>query len=223
MPHFFNVRIDAIDRVCETPNTCPICHHKITIPSPHQTNVLGKEVQALFQCPNNDCRNFFIAYYELDAKEKMDLVSYKPSKVVLDDIPDSVRKISPTFPSIFAEAAEARAQGLEQIAGPGYRKAFEFLIKDYAKTKSESDQHPLIEKAFSGEVISKYVGDIRIQTVGKRALWLGNDETHYLRKWQKHDIEDLINLIKLTIGWIEIEQLSAAYTEEIPEEPSKNP
>ena len=106
--------------------------------------------------------------------------------------------------------------GLTQIAGPGYRKAFEFLVKDYAKSLKPDDSER-IEKLFSGNVVNEFITDPRIQAVAKRALWIGNDEIHYLRKWVAHDIDDLITLIKLAINWVEIERLSQSYTEEMPE------
>ncbi len=120
------------------------------------------------------------------------------------------------FISIFREAEEASQLGLKQIAGPGYRKAFEFLIKDYAKSLSP-DKTEEIEKKFSGAVVAEFIKDARIQAVAKRCLWLGNDETHYLRKWTEHDIEDLVTLIKLTTNWIEIEHLSKEYVQNMPE------
>ncbi len=91
------------------------------------------------------------------------------------------------------------------------------MIKDYAKSRSSSDEEKLaIEKAFSGKVVQDHISDPRIQAVAERALWLGNDESHYLRKWTSHDIEDLITLIGLAVRWIEIEQLSQAYTDDMP-------
>jgi hypothetical protein len=120
------------------------------------------------------------------------------------------------FISVFQEAEEAAQIGLAQIAGPGYRKSFEFLIKDYAKSLSP-DKSEQIEKAFAGTVVTDYVTDPRIQGVAKRTLWLGNDETHYLRKWTSHDIGDLITLIRLTVNWIEIDQLTTHYSEGMPE------
>ncbi len=103
-----------------------------------------------------------------------------------------------------------------RIAGPGYRKAFEFLIKDYAKSLTP-DKEKDIEKKFSGVVVSEYIQDARIQAVAKRCLWLGNDETHYLRRWTDHDVGDLVTLIKLTANWIEIEHLSKSYVEQMPD------
>ena len=45
----------------------------------------------------------------------------------------------------------------------------------------------------------------------KRAVWLGNDETHYVRKWEDKDISDLKRLIKLTVNWIENNLLTQDY------------
>ena len=41
--------------------------------------------------------------------------------------------------------------------------------------------------------------------VAKRAVWLGNDETHYVRVWADKDVNNLKHLIDLTIRWIENE------------------
>ncbi len=48
-----------------------------------------------------------------------------------------------------------------------------------------------------------YVDNENIKQRAKRAVWLGNDETHYVRTWIDKDIKDLKLLIKLTVGWIE--------------------
>ncbi len=114
------------------------------------------------------------------------------------------------------ESAEAFQLRLRQVAGPGYRKAFEFLIKDYAKSNAQHKATE-IEAMFSGNVVKEFVSDLRIQAVAKRCLWLGNDETHYMRKWTDHDIHDLVTLIKLTSKWIEIEQLSQSYMDSMPD------
>jgi len=143
----------------------------------------------------------------------------EPPKLSQLALPDFVGEISRDFLSIYREAVEAKERGLAQIAGPGYRKAFEFLIKDYAKSKSQPEEFENIEKLQASPVVSNYISDSRVQAVAKRALWLGNDETHYLRKWGDRDITDLVTLTKLAIEWIDIERQSAAYIEEMPEAP----
>lgn len=44
-----------------------------------------------------------------------------------------------------------------------------------------------------------------IKNVAKRAAWLGNDETHYVRKWASKDVTNLKQLIELVVRWIENE------------------
>ena len=41
------------------------------------------------------------------------------------------------------------------------------------------------------QVISRYIDDSNIKNVAKRAVWLGNDETHYIRKWEDKDLSFL--------------------------------
>jgi hypothetical protein len=197
------------------PDECPICHHHgetsviRTYEMPDKT-----EVQIVFQCAYSGCKCFFIGYY--GPKPDKNLKILKPQKPKVSDFPEIVRELSSDFFEIFKEAEEAYQLGMKQIAGPGYRKAFEFLIKDYAKSLKPSDSDN-IEKSFSGKVINDYVSDPRIQIVANRALWLGNDESHYLKKWEEQNINDLIILIKLSINWIENERITESYRKKMPE------
>jgi hypothetical protein len=208
-----NIAVDNMGYPVEYPDKCPICHHYGDM-ALRSTHSLPGGVETLFECPFQDCRCYFIGYY--GPRPQKELKGLKPQKPEVANIPEAIAEISPNFVGVYLEAQEARHLGLEQICGPGFRKAFEFLIKDYAKSKSPGKAAE-IENAFSGSVIHDFVEDPRIQAVAKRALWLGNDETHYLRKWARHDVDDLLVLISLTIHWIEIEQLSEKYRVEMPE------
>jgi hypothetical protein len=102
--------------------------------------------------------------------------------------------------------------GLDDVFGMALRKAFEFLIKDYCISK-HPDKEETIKDTFLGTVIKNYVSDTNIKICAERATWLGNDETHYERRWTGHDVKDLHTLIKLTLNWISNEQLTASYLE----------
>jgi hypothetical protein len=121
---------------------------------------------------------------------------------------DSIREVSPTFCSIYNESFRAEQLGLMQICGVGYRKSLEFLIKDYLKKK-----HPgkvaEIENKFLGRCIKEDIADANVKAVAERATWLGNDETHYVRKWVDKDLTDLKKLIDLTLHWMAAEELTA--------------
>ena len=74
----------------------------------------------------------------------------------------------------------------------------------------------IIETKMLGECIEKYVDDPRIKEVSKRATWLGNDETHYQRRWIEKDLKDLKLMIKLVLHWIEAEYLTAEALRSMP-------
>ena len=103
-----------------------------------------------------------------------------------------------------------------EICGVGYRKAIEFLIKDYTIGKDPASRIT-IEKKMLMVCINDYVDDNRIKSVAKRAVWLGNDETHYVKKWAGKNLGDLKKLIDLTVHWIEMEKLSESFEADMPD------
>ena len=208
----------------DLPNTCPHCKRLtpfMFIGSNY--NKQTRYVESIIRCDYKNCLGFILAYYKTNAAWGI-LQHTEPPLYEGVELPDFAEEISHNFISIFREATEAKARGLEQIAGAGFRKACEFLVKDYAKSlifETDEDEklrkEQQIEKKFVGKVVEEFITDPRVQKVAKRAFWLGNDETHYLRKWTDKDINDLIILIKLTLDWIEIERLSSKYEDEMPE------
>ena len=117
---------------------------------------------------------------------------------------------------IYNQAFSAEQYNLTEICGVGYRKALEFLIKDYLIINNP-DETEKIQKKLLGSCISEYIDNTRLKSVAKRAVWLGNDETHYIRKWETKDLQDLKKLIELTLHWIEMETLSESLESEMPE------
>jgi hypothetical protein len=105
--------------------------------------------------------------------------------------------------------------GLDEIAGGGFRKALEFLVKDYCIRK-HPDQTDKIKRTFLGTCIKEFATDANVKKCAERAAWLGNNETHYIKVWSGHDVEDLKRLIKLTVNWISNELLTEQYFSEMP-------
>ena len=52
--------------------------------------------------------------------------------------------------------------------------------------------------------------------MAERAIWLGNDETHYVRVWEAQSLADLKKLISLTLHWIEMEELTNSFEVNMP-------
>lgn len=107
-------------------------------------------------------------------------------------------------------------QHRRQICGMGYRKALEFLIKDYLISLKPDDADK-IKKTALGKCIDD-INNPNIKELARRATWLGNRETHYIRKWDGKDIHDLKNLIDLTCSYIVAECKAKKYLQEMPEE-----
>lgn len=191
---------------------CPYCEEKvlfINICDIHDRN----DHHTVLQCPN--CRNISVQkWYDCGLNDEiydgdMFLFPHIPKKRKFDNI---IVNISSFFCEIYNQAEAAEAYGLNQIAGIGYRKAMEFLIKDYAKIKFP-DKEESIKKKSLAACIESYVLEPRLKAMAKGAIWLGNDETHYERKWVDKDINDLKTLIDLTLHWINYETLTEQYKE----------
>lgn len=199
------------------PSDCPFCHKKI-IPSCLFGHIHSNILDLTVVCPNQDCNRSFIAYYEYNKQlghyNYSDITSI--GNLIGKEFSEVINIISPNFILIYNQAYVAEQQNLTEICGVGYRKALEYLIKDYIITNKPYEKEK-VEKKLLSSCISEYVDDNRIKTVSKRAVWLGNDETHYVRKWEGKNLEDLKKLIDLTIHWIEMEILTRDFEEEMPE------
>ena len=129
---------------------------------------------------------------------------------------ERVAKSFPRFISIYGQATEAEGRGLHELSGVGYRKALEFLIKDYLTQKHPQDAE-VIATIFLGKCIENYIDDDRIRVPASRAAWLGNDHAHYIQKWEDPERELLKRLLELVVYWVSAELESKQLLEDMPE------
>lgn len=191
----------AIETIQNTPIACPHC--KMTmIPKYIFMDNDERRGQSVFcRCTNPSCNHTFIAEYVSNHFSRVE-PNYGLDKMKFSS---RIEKVSPYFCEIYNQAYAAQQMNLMQICGVGYRKALEFLIKDYIIANISKDQSKVesIKAKRLGKCIEDDVADERIKQVAKRATWIGNDETHYVRIWEEKDVGDLVALINLTIFWIE--------------------
>ena len=199
------------------PDRCPFCHNAVT-PEALFSSVGDGTLDVFFKCPNQKCSSAFIGYYKnnhpIDYTYRF-LGKTSQGYLKEKEFHETVTTISPDFVNIYNEAYQAEQQDLLEICGVGYRKALEFLIKDYIIHKKPDDKAK-VEKKQLGPCITEYVDDSKIKSVASRAVWVGNDETHYIRRWEGKDLNDLKKLIDLTIHWIEAEVITKSFEEEMP-------
>lgn len=206
------------------PDTCPLCHYGI---EPRYQGLaylsegLDGRLELIFQCPRRKCLAFFISRYFQTPGLAGSGYFYRyrgsfPAEPLTQEFSKHITEISPMFCEIFNQSQNAERRGWKLIAGPGYRKALEFLVKDYLCRLRSADADK-IKSMQLGSCIEEFVDNDKVKEVARRAAWLGNDETHYVRKWEDKDLEDLKKLIELTVHWIEMEEMTRSVLKEMPE------
>lgn len=205
--------ITSYNFLSELPDKCPICSYSI---SPEYLLIYSREVsvtELLCGCPRNECGSLFFAEY-IDMAGMTVFTGCYPSTKVTKDFPEEVTQLSPDFVAIFNQAYHAEQEDLDLICGVAYRKALEYLIKDYVLSINSEDKGKIKTMPLQ-QCIQKYVTEQSIKSMAERATWLGNDETHYVRKWENKDLKDLKNLIDLTVYFISMSLKALKYQEEM--------
>lgn len=122
---------------------CPYCHTKV---NPEYLYVDNSYLFAL--CSNSNCGKHMILIKENGYYTKIQQNS-EPLKKTFSSI---ISDISPDFTIIYNQAFYAEQIHLDQICGVGYRKALEFLIKDYLIHNSE-------DVIFNEKIKSKFLNN----------------------------------------------------------------
>lgn len=195
--------------VVDEPEVCPHCGNFMS-PMLIEAFNLGTSFDELLNiltvycCTVSDCHKFFALNYkrQFSSSDFTESEKYYYRPPINVTLPENIEKVSPMFVEIYKEAVQAEQDGLENIAGVGYRKAAEFLIKDYVISKNP-DQEEQVKNMFLGKVISDYLGDFpKVQSLAKAVAWIGNDETHYVRKHNDKDIQHLKRFILATAQFL---------------------
>lgn len=152
------------------------------------------KVFILNYCP--ECDECFISKHTYDTEEGFGYIfdSSSPTTHFLHVFPDEVTNLSPDFVKIYNESLQAEELGLTSICGMGYRKALEFLVKDYIIHKNPSKEADVSSKMLMN-CINDYIDDSRLNVLAKASTWLGNDETHYVKKHTDYSTKDLKSFI----------------------------
>ena len=197
----------------DEPTECPICKASI---KPHFhygfSNHQTKMAFLFFECPS--CLNCFILTSAINvlnnSEGNQDSLSAEarlaPFSHETRTFSKIIDEVSPSFVEIYNEALFAESSEINRIAGVGFRKALEFLVKDYL-LKTIRDE--TIRKSIPGMNLSKCIKDHvnhpKLKAIAQRAVWLGNDETHYQQLFVDKDIAELKQLIDLCVHWIDLD------------------
>lgn len=193
----------------EEPGVCPHCNNGMEpilefAISTYFNDPLGTGLYSIFKCTHRDCKRVFVAVYDVGPYNDNTLIGFLDGSPIAPHWPETIKNIPSKFITTYLQSLKAESLALDEIAGMGYRKAIEYLVKDYVLFKSP-DLQGKIEDAPLASVINKNFTDNRegdLKELLQRATWLGNDMTHYLRYHESFDICDLKQLIKLVVDEI---------------------
>ena len=195
----------------EEEEKCPICK-AIILPVYIASSIDTKDNASVYSyC--RACKNTFITRYKysqeinghgilLDRYLCKKLYS-EPNRIANREFDKCIINISVQFPIIYNQSNAAESLGLDEIAGLGYRKALEFLIKDLAIQEHPEELEEIKQMPLS-LCINKYIDDKKIKTLAIKSAWIGNDEAHYLKKHENRDISDMKNFIDAILSYIKI-------------------
>lgn len=209
----------------DDPNICPHCH-VVNNPS----ILYGDETKdtdnvpvfiSIWQCANAKCRKYFIVLHKL-TNNGIKFSRFLNGLPKGPDWPKPIAELKSSngdkddkskFIKTYLQSLEAESNGLDELAGMGYRKSIEYLVKDWA-IQNNPDKKEKIEKSWLGTVIMDYYdGDLK--EILERATWLGNDQAHYNRLFEEFDIDILKELIDLIMVELDRQFKKAHYIEMI--------
>lgn len=190
----------------DEPSICPLCKHAV---KPECFNIQSYKneknkwfVAATYLCQH--CYEIFVVLYQKEVHNECTVLYIGPTRFKAEEFDEALSTLSPQFVKIYNQALAAETSGLDEIAGIGYRKALEFLVKDFLIHETPADCETIKNMELANCIANKVKYE-KIKTVAARAAWLGNDQTHYVQRFEDRDIEDLKRFIKAVVFWISTE------------------
>lgn len=116
----------------------------------------------------------------------------------------NIIELSSRFVKLYNQASKAEYDGSYELAGSGYRNALEILIKDYAIKILKEDEEQ-VKKIKLNNAISKYLNEVDMSKVADVVRILGNDNTHYERKYEDIDFSILKQYLEIFISLIDVQ------------------
>lgn len=194
------------------PDICPNCGIGIVpnILSWNKATETG-EIGIIFECPA--CKRIAFSTFVIprskntswtginsDYEIETIRIAVYPLLINSPPIPKDIKEYFPDFYEIYTQADIAEQCNLHKIIGMAYRKALELLVKGYLVMNNPSDEENILAESL-GKSIAR-IPYPKIQALAKAASWIGNDETHTVKKnpdWKvehmKKFILSLCNLI----------------------------
>lgn len=199
--HNKTIQHDNKVSIIQVPDFCPHCGKIMELEQVYvKHNSLSNTFLLTAKCTIDDCKKFFALEYttriaSTGYRHLDELIPYSYNGFQEPDISENIINLSPIFAETFLQASIAEGKTLNQVSGIGFRKAFEYLVKDFASHQNP-DRIEDIRKNNVNNVIDMFYKEMpKLKELLHITRKIGNDETHYYREYNDIDVQDLKKLI----------------------------
>lgn len=186
------------------PAVCPRCGCGTDAPYiAKQSFSYNGHVLLFFVCKCTACQKDFCFASEQDGNNVGPCIAIAPS--ITADIYENkvLSSVSERFIDIYNQALKAEFDGSFELAAIGFRSALEVLIKDYAINELHIPKEEVVKKDLFNS-ISEYLHQEELINTADVIRILGNDFTHYERKYPEHDFALLKGYMDIFLKQVEV-------------------
>lgn len=190
----------------EVPLQCPYCGRavELSVKTVDRRDFGGSENIVFYTFFVKCCSKFIFAAYHHTEDGYIFVSSYPEGEP--EQLPASVEKISERFVKLYNDSSYAESKGMYELAGTGYRNSIEVLIKDFAINELNQPREEVVKKSLF-ESIELYLDHKDLVTSADVVRILGNDLTHYERKYEEYDLNTLKSYLNIFINMIHTKYL----------------
>ncbi|MFM1538406.1 DUF4145 domain-containing protein [Helcococcus bovis] len=193
----FDIDDSGKESEIQVPLQCPHCGLNSHVK--HVSNVITDtydEIKFILEVYKYPCCGSHVFALYKNFNDKFELINFYPRH--LANLEESIKNISPRFVQMYSDCLFAYNENMFDLAGCGFRNALEILIKDYAIKELKEDPNS-VAKTTLFNAIDKYLPDDKLKKSADVVRILGNDFTHYQRKYEKYDVELLMYYLDIFI------------------------
>ncbi len=186
------------------PSVCPHCGFGTDAPLV-QKDTFSFNGHHLFSatCTCTACGKYFFFACEYDSG-KTDYAPIVYPNIAFTPYSNNIlEKISPRFIDMYNQALQSEFHKNIELAAIGYRSALEILVKDYAISELGLNPEEVSSKKLCS-AIGTYLNQEELVKTADVVRILGNDYTHYERKYPQHDFELLKGYMEIFLKQIEV-------------------
>lgn len=189
------------------PATCPHCGFGTDATFLNKT-VFDFESKFLLlaTCKCTSCQKTFFFLCEREPKGDGKFIYMHPSISFSPFKSNILEKISPRFIEMYNQSLQAEFAKSYDLAAIGFRTSLEILIKDFAITELYIPEDEAAKKTLC-DAISSYLGQTDLLKTADVVRILGNDHTHYKRKYPQHDFDLLKGYMDIFLKQIKVQYM----------------